>query len=156
MKITLNETEIKKAIIMFLETKMSLKGSLDVELSTQGKGGQTILATVDLDSEDLGTKKETVKEVKEFKRKKFDDGYHTISDTTEFNEIEKVFHLDKHLTANEVIKKVEEPEFYTKWLEAKKGKVKDKTKGKTPERPDATTSSGMPSAEPTPVSNPFA
>ena len=52
MKITLNETEIKKAIIMFLETKMSLKGSLDVELSTQGKGGQTILATVDLDSED--------------------------------------------------------------------------------------------------------
>lgn len=62
MKITLNETEIKKAIIMFLETKMSLKGSLDVELSTQGKGGQTILATVDLDSEDLGTKKETAKE----------------------------------------------------------------------------------------------
>ena len=62
MKITLNETEIKKAIIMFLETKMSLKGSLDVELSTQGKGGQTILATVDLDSEDLGTKKEEVKE----------------------------------------------------------------------------------------------
>ena len=62
MKITLNETEIKKAIIMFLETKMSLKGSLDVELSTQGKGGQTILATVDLDSEDLGTKKETTKE----------------------------------------------------------------------------------------------
>lgn len=59
MKITLNETEIKKAIIMFLETKMSLKGSLDVELSTQGKGGQTILATVDLDSEDLGTKEET-------------------------------------------------------------------------------------------------
>ena len=58
MKITLNETEIKNAIIMFLETKMSLKGSLDVELSTQGKGGQTILATVDLDSEDLGTKKE--------------------------------------------------------------------------------------------------
>ena len=64
MKITLNETEIKKAIIMFLETKMSLKGSLDVELSTQGKGGQTILATVDLDSESLGTKKETVKEDK--------------------------------------------------------------------------------------------
>lgn len=62
MKITLNETEIKKAIIMFLETKMSLKGSLDVELSTQGKGGQTILATVDLDSEDLGTKEEEVKE----------------------------------------------------------------------------------------------
>lgn len=62
MKITLNETEIKNAIIMFLETKMSLKGSLDVELSTQGKGGQTILATVDLDSEDLGTKKEEVKE----------------------------------------------------------------------------------------------
>lgn len=73
MKITLNETEIKKAIIMFLETKMSLKGSLDVELSTQGKGGQTILATVDLDSEDLGTKEETpsnyetTKEVKEDK-----------------------------------------------------------------------------------------
>ena len=62
MKITLNETEIKNAIIMFLETKMSLKGSLDVELSTQGKGGQTILATVDLDSEDLGTKKEEEKE----------------------------------------------------------------------------------------------
>lgn len=69
MKITLNETEIKKAIIMFLETKMSLKGSLDVELSTQGKGGQTILATVDLDSEDLGTKKETTKEVKEEPKK---------------------------------------------------------------------------------------
>lgn len=95
-------------------------------------------------------------QVKEFKRKKFEDGYHTISDTTEFNEIEKVFHLDKHLTVNEVIKKVEEPVFYTQWLEAKKGKVKDKTKGKSPERPDATTSSGMPSAEPTPVSNPFA
>ena len=69
MKITLNETEIKNAIIMFLETKMSLKGSLDVELSTQGKGGQTILATVDLDSEDLGTKKETVKEVTEEPKK---------------------------------------------------------------------------------------
>ena len=69
MKITLNETEIKKAIIMFLETKMSLKGSLDVELSTQGKGGQTILATVDLDSEDLGTKKEATKEVKEEPKK---------------------------------------------------------------------------------------
>lgn len=69
MKITLNETEIKKAIIMFLETKMSLKGSLDVELSTQGKGGQTILATVDLDSEDLGTKTETTKEVKEEPKK---------------------------------------------------------------------------------------
>lgn len=69
MKITLNETEIKKAIIMFLETKMSLKGSLDVELSTQGKGGQTILATVDLDSEDLGTnEEETIKEVKEPKK----------------------------------------------------------------------------------------
>lgn len=97
-----------------------------------------------------------ISQVKEFKRKKFDDGYHTVSDTTEFNEIEKVFHLDKHLTANEVIKKVEEPAFYTQWLEAKKGKVKDKTKGKTPERPDASTSSGMPSAEATPVSNPFA
>lgn len=97
-----------------------------------------------------------ISQVKEFKRKKFDDGYHTVSDTTEFNEIEKVFHSDKHLTANEVINKVEEPAFYTKWLEAKKGKVKDKTKGKTPERPDATTSSGMPSAEPAPVSNPFA
>ena len=69
MKITLNETEIKKAIIMFLETKMSLKGSLDVELSTQGKGGQTILATVDLDSEDLGTNKETIKEVKDEPKK---------------------------------------------------------------------------------------
>ena len=69
MKITLNETEIKKAIIMFLETKMSLKGSLDVELSTQGKGGQTILATVDLDSEDLGTSEETIKEVKEEPKK---------------------------------------------------------------------------------------
>lgn len=69
MKITLNETEIKKAIIMFLETKMSLKGSLDVELSTQGKGGQTILATVDLDSEDLGTNEETIKEVKDEPKK---------------------------------------------------------------------------------------
>ena len=69
MKITLNETEIKKAIIMFLETKMSLKGSLDVELSTQGKGGQTILATVDLDSKDLGTNEETIKEVKEEPKK---------------------------------------------------------------------------------------
>ena len=69
MKITLNETEIKKAIIMFLETKMSLKGSLDVELSTQGKGGQTILATIDLDSEDLGTNEETIKEVKEEPKK---------------------------------------------------------------------------------------
>ena len=62
MKITLNETEIKKAIIMFLETKMSLKGS-------QGKGGQTILATVDLDSEDLGTNEEAIKEVKEEPKK---------------------------------------------------------------------------------------
>lgn len=97
-----------------------------------------------------------ISQVKEFKRKKFDDGYHTISETTEFNEIEKVFHVDKHLTANEVLKKVEEPAFYTQWLEAKKGKVKDRTKGKSPERPDANTGSGMPSADPTPVSNPFA
>lgn len=80
MKITLNETEIKKAIIMFLETKMSLKGSLDVELSTQGKGGQTILATVDLDSEDLGTKKETPKEVKEEPKK--EDKVETTSEKT--------------------------------------------------------------------------
>lgn len=97
-----------------------------------------------------------ISQVKEFKRKKFDDGYHTISETTEYNEIDKVFHLDKHLTANEVLKNVEEPAFYTQWLEAKKGKVRDKTKGKSPERPDANTGSGMPSADPTPVSNPFA
>ena len=82
MKITLNETEIKKAIIMFLETKMSLKGSLDVELSTQGKGGQTILATVDLDSESLGTKKETVKEVKE-EPKKEDKAENTSEETVD-------------------------------------------------------------------------
>ena len=82
MKITLNETEIKKAIIMFLETKMSLKGSLDVELSTQGKGGQTILATVDLDSESLGTKKETVKEVKE-EPKKEDKTENTSKETVD-------------------------------------------------------------------------
>lgn len=82
MKITLNETEIKKAIIMFLETKMSLKGSLDVELSTQGKGGQTILATVDLDSEDLGTKKEKVKEVKE-EPKKEDKAENTSEETVD-------------------------------------------------------------------------
>lgn len=82
MKITLNETEIKNAIIMFLETKMSLKGSLDVELSTQGKGGQTILATVDLDSESLGTKKETVKEVKE-EPKKEDKAEHTSEETVD-------------------------------------------------------------------------
>lgn len=108
--------------------------------------------------EGLIDKKVTVaiSQIKDFKRKKFDDGYHTISETTEFNEIEKVFHVDKHLTVNEVLKKVEEPAFYTQWLEAKKGKVKDRTKGKSPERPDANTSSGMPSAEPTPVSNPFA
>ena len=82
MKITLNETEIKNAIIMFLETKMSLKGSLDVELSTQGKGGQTILATVDLDSESLGTKKETVKEVKE-EPKKEDKTENTSEETVD-------------------------------------------------------------------------
>ena len=82
MKITLNETEIKKAIIMFLETKMSLKGSLDVELSTQGKGGQTILATVDLDSESLGTKKETTKEVKE-EPKKEDKAENTSEETVD-------------------------------------------------------------------------
>ena len=97
-----------------------------------------------------------ITQVKEFKRKKFDDGYHTISETTEFNEIEKVFHLDKHLTANEVLKNVEQPAFYTQRLEAKKRIVRDKTKGKSPERPDANTGSGMPSAEPTAVSNPFA
>ena len=79
MKITLNETEIKKAIIMFLETKMSLKGSLDVELSTQGKGGQTILATIDLDSESLGTKKETVKE----EPKKEDKAENTSEETVD-------------------------------------------------------------------------
>ena len=83
MKITLNETEIKNAIIMFLETKMSLKGSLDVELSTQGKGGQTILATVDLDSESLGTKKETVKEVKEEEPKKEDKAENTSEETVD-------------------------------------------------------------------------
>lgn len=82
MKITLNETEIKNAIIMFLETKMSLKGSLDVELSTQGKGGQTILATVDLDSESLGTKKETTKEVKE-EPKKEDKAENTSEETVD-------------------------------------------------------------------------
>ena len=83
MKITLNETEIKNAIIMFLETKMSLKGSLDVELSTQGKGGQTILATVDLDSEDLGTKKETPKEVKEEPKKEEDKAENTSEKTVD-------------------------------------------------------------------------
>lgn len=82
MKITLNETEIKNAIIMFLETKMSLKGSLDVELSTQGKGGQTILATVDLDSENLRAKKETIKEVKE-EPKKEDKAENTSEETVD-------------------------------------------------------------------------
>lgn len=81
MKITLNETEIKKAIIMFLETKMSLKGSLDVELSTQGKGGQTILATVDLDSEDLGNNVGTI--IKEaYKEPKKEDKVENTSEKT--------------------------------------------------------------------------
>lgn len=96
-----------------------------------------------------------ISQVKEYKSKKFDDGYHTIDKIFEHNEIEKVFHLDKHLTVNEIINKVEEPAFYDKWIEAKKGKVKDKTKGKQPERveSDSTTSTEADSA---PVANPFA
>lgn len=50
MQIILTENEIKNAIIMFLQSKMSLDDTVDVELSTQGRGGQTIIATVDLDS----------------------------------------------------------------------------------------------------------
>lgn len=57
MKITLNEKEIKNALIMFLNQKMSLDFTPDVELSTQGKGGQTILATIDLDAGSLEEKK---------------------------------------------------------------------------------------------------
>lgn len=50
MQITLTENEIKKAIVMFLQSKMSIDDTVDVELSTQGRGGQTVVATVDLDS----------------------------------------------------------------------------------------------------------
>lgn len=50
MQITLTENEIKKAIVMFLQSKMNIDDTVDVKLSTQGRGGQTVVATVDLDS----------------------------------------------------------------------------------------------------------
>lgn len=50
MQIILTENEIKNAIVMFLQSKMSIDDTVDVELSTQGRGGQTVVATVDLDS----------------------------------------------------------------------------------------------------------
>ena len=52
-----------------------------------------------------------ISQVKEFKRKKFDDGYHTISETTGYSGIGRVVRLDKELTADEVLEDVEEPAF---------------------------------------------
>lgn len=50
MQIILTENEIKNAIVMFLQNKMNIDDTVDVELSTQGRGGQTVVATVDLNS----------------------------------------------------------------------------------------------------------
>lgn len=74
-----------------------------------------------------------IRQIKEYKRKKFDDGYKTISETIEINQIDKVFDNTTHKTANEMIDKKEKAEFYDTWLNANKGVIKDKTKGKLPE-----------------------
>ena len=94
------------------------------------------------------------KQIKEYKRKKFDDGYKTIADTIEINQIDKVFDNTTHKTANEMIDKKETAEFYNTWLKANKGIIKDKTKGKLPEVTETSDSSS--SAPSTPAVDPFA
>lgn len=101
-----------------------------------------------------------ISQIKEFKRKKFDDGYKTINDFKESNRIEKVFSNDKHLSVNEILNKVETPEFYNTWLEKHKGKVQDRTKDKKPEvvmvsNPDNAGAPDIPPAEGVPTVDPF-
>ena len=113
--------------------------------------------------EGLIDKKVTVaiSQIKDFKRKKFDDGYKTINDFKDSNRIEKVFANDKHLTVNEILNKVESSEFYNTWLEKHKGKVQDRTKDKKPEviladnNTGSSASPDIPSAEGVPTVDPF-
>lgn len=96
-----------------------------------------------------------IRQIKEYKRKKFDDGYKTVADTIEINQIDKVFDNTTHKTANEMIDKKETAEFYNTWLKANKGIIKDKTKGKLPEVTETSDSSSS-SAPSAPAVDPFA
>lgn len=96
-----------------------------------------------------------IRQIKEYKRKKFDTGYKTIADTIEINQIDKVFDNTTHKTANEMIDKKDKAEFYDTWLKANKGIIKDKTKGKLPEVTESSDSAES-SATSTPAVDPFA
>lgn len=94
-----------------------------------------------------------IRQIKDYKRKKFDSGYKTVNETVEFNGIEKVFNKDNHRTSNEVIEH-KDATFYNSWLKKRKNDIKDKTKGKLPEVNESGDS--MPKAEAVPKVNPFA
>ena len=81
-------------------------------------------------------KKVTLAIMKEIKPKqaKNDAGiYVDTNETREVNTIQKVFHPENHKTVAECKAKADHAEFYDKWLEQNKGKVKEhKAKSATP------------------------
>lgn len=56
------------------------------------------------------------------------DEYADTNEPREVNEVTKVFHFESRRTLKEAIAKLEKGEFIDKWIEANKGKVKDRMK----------------------------
>ncbi|WWC81823.1 single-stranded DNA-binding protein [Burkholderia phage vB_BpP_HN03] len=75
-----------------------------------------------------------IQRYKEFKQVKNEstNQYEDTAETREGNNIEKVYDLDSKYTVVEATTGAESATFVDAWLEAKKGKVYDKTAGKTP------------------------
>lgn len=80
----------------------------------------------------------------EFKTQKTDNGYVDTDEIRETNTIDRVFHAKHGKTVAECKAKKEDAEFLKEWKTAWEGKVKDKTKGKTP-----TVKAGSPAARTT-------
>jgi len=55
--------------------------------------------------------------------------YVPTGETRTENELNKTFHPETNRTVNEYLHNIEEPEFYTAWLERHKGKDRDRSKG---------------------------
>ncbi len=90
----------------------------------------------------------------EFKRVKQDDGtYAETAETQETNSIEKVFHAAHGKTVAECRAQVETATFIEEWKTAWTGKVRDKTKGKTPTASNTGTA-GAPAAVGTQINTP--
>lgn len=73
MKITLNEKDIKTAILQFLGGKLTLANTPAVELSMKGRGGADGMeANIDLDGIAEEPKEEVKEEVKETSKEEAD------------------------------------------------------------------------------------